>query len=91
MYNNIQEKYGYDEIVSKDAYEIELLKVNDENLDDYEVDGDGIGNWEKYEEFAESEYDENSNFKQLTDVDYKTIIEESDSQAYHQTFDIEEI
>ena len=85
LYEEIQEKYGYDAIIDKDAYEIKLLEINNEDLDQYEVTSDGIGNWELYETFENKE-----GLKRLSDEDYREIIGNSDSQAYYHDFELEE-
>ncbi|PKE18644.1 hypothetical protein [Macrococcoides caseolyticum] len=85
LYEEIQDKYGNDKIIDKDAFEIKLLEVNNEDLDQYEITSDGIGNWELYETFENKE-----GLRRLSDVNYREIIENSDSQAYYHEFELEE-
>lgn len=81
VYNNFVEKYGYD-VLDEDIYEIQLLKKNGENLDEYDVDLDGIHNLEKLEEFRES------NYTNLEDDDYRELFENSSTQVYYHEFEI---
>ncbi|EJD5757467.1 TPA: hypothetical protein REB19_001503 [Staphylococcus pseudintermedius] len=81
VYNNFVEKYGYD-VLDEDIYEIQLLKKNGENLDEYDVDFDGIHNLEKLEEFRES------NYTNLEDDDYRELFENSSTQVYYHEFEI---
>lgn len=80
LYHNIVDKYGYD-FLDADVYEIQLLKKNNEDLERYDIDSEGIGNWEKYEEF------ESGNIEYLEDEDYRELIENSKGNAYHQEFE----
>ncbi|PCF60932.1 hypothetical protein B5C05_01750 [Staphylococcus delphini] len=81
VYNNFVDKYGYD-VLDEDIYEIQLLKKNGENLDDYDVDSDGINNYDKLDEFRESDYVD------LEDYDYRELFENSSSQVYYHEFEI---
>lgn len=82
LYENIQDKYGHDYIIDSNAYEIAMLEKNREDLDKYDVTTDGIGNWELYESF-----ECRNDLQQLDESDYRSIINCSDGNAYHQTFE----
>lgn len=83
IYEDIQNKYSYDAVIDADAFEIALLRKNNEDLGKYDITTDGLGNYALFEDFFSK-----SDIKHLTDEDYRDIIEMSDSQAYYQTFDV---
>lgn len=85
LIQSIEDKYGIDYILDADAVQIGLLELNGENLDDYEVTTDGIGDWDKYVEFSGRE-----GIKELSEEDYRNILELSRGNAYYHDFKTEE-
>ena len=81
LYRNIQEKYGYDNIIARDAFEFKVLEINGENVDDW-GDSDGITDWEAYEDWVTDD-----KIAKLTEEDYRAMINDSDAQAYYHEFE----
>jgi|SRR5690625_3602791 len=81
LYTNIQEKYGWDEIIDQDAFEQKVLEVNGENVDEW-ADSDGIKDFEAYEEWVTDD-----KIAKVTDEHYRKIIEDSNSEAYYHEFE----
>ena len=81
LYRNIQEEYGYDNIIARDAFEFKVLEVNGENVDDW-GDSDGITDWEAYEDWVTDD-----KIAKLTEEDYRAMINDSDAQAYYHEFE----
>lgn len=86
LVETIEYKYGINYILDSDAVQIKLLEINGENLDDYEVTSDGIGNMDKFEEFENKE-----GIKELSEDDYKDVLESSKGNAYYHNFKTENI
>lgn len=82
LVGTIDEKYGYDYILDANAKQIRMLEINNEDLNEYDITSDGIGNWEKYEEF-----ENRTGLKELSEQDYRDILESSKGKAYYQEFD----
>ena|SRR5699024_8526064 len=83
VYEDIQDTYGYDNIINRDALEFKKLEINGYDVHEFLMDYDGF-DFEAYEK-AESEFDND-----MTEHDYRDIIEESTSQAYYHEFIVDE-
>ncbi|WP_435919428.1 hypothetical protein [Macrococcus capreoli] len=81
LFETLIDKYEY-AIVDYDKLGIKKLEVNGEDLDQYDVTTDGIGNFELFEEF-----ENRKDLKELSEQDYKDVISNSDGNAYYQDFE----
>lgn len=84
LYERIEKKYGYGHVLDENSYEIKLLKVNGQNLKEFENVEENAFDYSVFEDWYmfEKEID-------LCDEHYKELIEESISQVYHHEFVID--
>ena len=83
LFETLIQKYD-DAIVTYEMLGAKKLEVNGEDLEKYEVTADGICNWELFEEF-----EARTDLKELSEEDYKEVIEDARGNAYYQTFEEE--
>lgn len=79
LYERIEKKYGH--IFDKNSYEIKLLKLNGQNLKEFENTEENTFDYSVFEDWYMFEKE-----KDLCDEHYKELIEESVSQVYHHEF-----
>lgn len=84
LFEAINNKYGYGYIFSDNCYEIAILKANDEYK--YKFGDEEDFNYSEFEEW----YNEKHR-RDLTEDEYKEMMESNKGMAYYQTFEEEDL